>query len=396
MNSNTALSNLKILDFTTLLPGPYATLMLADMGADVLKISSPSKYDLVTDGEAKVKDTNLTAKALWINRNKKSLALNLKTPEGIEIVKKLIAQYDIIIEQFRPGVMDKLGLSYEKLSKINPKLIYCSITGYGQSGPYKNKAGHDINYLSKSGLISHSGRHLSGPALYNTQIADIAGGSLHSIIGILAAVNYRNLTGCGQYIDISMLDCIVPLNSLDGTDFLVNSTEPKPEEELLNGGTFYDFYETKDGRYLSVGSLEPKFFNLFAHAIELPELTYKIKDFKISRESKEKIKNKIKEKTLSQWTNVFKDIDCCVEPVSNLTEALVEDEQIKSRDVIVDVSINKEDSVRQYAMPIKFSKTKAQYNRPGREVGYDNYEILSSLGYSKSEILDLEKRSVFD
>ncbi|SHH50450.1 Crotonobetainyl-CoA:carnitine CoA-transferase CaiB [Anaerosphaera aminiphila DSM 21120] len=396
MNSNTALSNLKILDFTTLLPGPYATLMLADMGAEVLKISSPSKFDLVTDGETKVEDTNLTAKALWINRNKKSLALNLKTPEGIEIVKKLILHYDIIIEQFRPGVMDKLGLSYEKLSKINPKLIYCSITGYGQSGPYKNRAGHDINYLSKSGLMSHSGRESSGPTLYNTQIADIAGGSLHSIIGILAAVNYRNLTGCGQYIDISMLDCIIPLNSLDGTDFLVNSNEPKPEEKLLNGGTFYDFYETRDGRYLSVGSLEPKFFNLFANAIELPELINEIKDFKISRESKEKIKNKIKEKTLSQWTNIFKDIDCCVEPVSNLTEALVEDEQIKSRGVIVEIPINEADEVRQYAMPIKFSKTKAQYNHLGRKVGYDNFEILSSLGYSESEILDLEKRSVFD
>ena len=192
-----ALDGLKILDFTTLLPGPYATLMLADMGAEVLKISSPSKYDLVMDYGTRIEGTEISACQAWLGRNKKTMFLNLKKPEARGIVRKLIMDYDIILEQFRPGVMEKLGLSYDELKAINPRLIYCSLTGYGQTGPMRDAAGHDINYMSRSGIISHAGRKADGPSLMNFQIADIAAGSLHSVIGILAAELLPRLSKTG-------------------------------------------------------------------------------------------------------------------------------------------------------------------------------------------------------
>ena len=264
-----SLDGLKVLDFSTLLPGPYATLMLADMGAEVLKVSSASKPDIVLDYPPFIGDTGISACQAWLGRNKKTMFLNLKTEEGKAIVKELVKEYDIVLEQFRPGVMDKLGLGYEDLKAVNPGVIYCSLTGYGNSGPLKMAAGHDINYMSRSGIISHAGRKEGGPSLMNFQIADIAVGSLNSVIGILAAVNYRRNTGKGQFIDVAMMDGCVPFNSLDGAGFLVSGEEPKREGERLNGGSMYDYYETKDGQYMSVGSLEPKFWKDFCMAIRL-------------------------------------------------------------------------------------------------------------------------------
>ena len=190
------LTGLKVLDFSTLLPGPFATLMLADLGAEVIHVESPSRMDLVrimppyADGQA-------TAHA-YLNRNKQSITLDLKQSASIEQVKQLIGQYDIVVEQFRPNVMARLGLSYDDLKQINPKLIYCSITGYGQTSDYKNRAGHDINYLALSGIAGHSGRQDSGPPPLGIQVADVAGGSLHAVIGILAAVIERQVSGQGQ------------------------------------------------------------------------------------------------------------------------------------------------------------------------------------------------------
>ena len=171
-----SLDDLKILDFSTLLPGPYATLMLADMGAEVLKISSASRPDIVLDYPPFIGDTGVSASQAWLGRNKKTMFLNLKTGEGKAVVKELVKEYDIVLEQFRPGVMEKLGLGYEDLKAVNPKLIYCSLTGYGQTGPLRDAAGHDINYMSRSGIISHAGRKVGGPSLMNFQIADIAVG----------------------------------------------------------------------------------------------------------------------------------------------------------------------------------------------------------------------------
>ena len=383
-----ALDNLKILDFTTLLPGPYATLMLADMGAEVLKIASASRYDLVAGQEPFVADTEVSANQAWLGRNKKSIFLNLKSQQAIDIVKRLILDYDIIIEQFRPGVMDKLGLGYEELSKLNPKLIYCSLTGYGQTGPLKDAAGHDINYISRSGIISHAGRKEDGPSLMNFQIADIAVGSMNSVIGILAAVNSRNLTGKGQYIDISMMDGCIPFNSLSGAAYLVSNEMPSREGELLNGGSLYDFYETADGEYMSVGALEPKFFESFCTAINRPDLIKETATPADVQKIKNEIRSIFKEKTKAEWTSIFKDFDACVQPVLNLQEAFDEDEQIKEREMIVEVSnpLKPDSSIRQMANPIKFSDTRCEYKFAGYPLGYHTKEIIEALGYDYEKL----------
>ncbi len=380
-----ALSNLKILDFTTLLPGPYATMQLADMGADVIKISSPSKYDLVLESDPKIKGKS--ANLLWLNRNKKTLALNLKSAEAIKIVKELIKEYDIIVEQFRPGVMEKLGLGYDELKTINPKLIYCSITGYGQKGTLSMRAGHDINYLSRSGIMSFSGTKDSGPVLYGTQIADIAAGSMNSVIGILAAVNYRNETGEGQHIDIAMMDGLLPFNSLSGSQYLAGGDMPTIESETFNGGSNYDFYKTKDGRYFSVGSLEPKFWAGFCETLGIDAAS------PTDISAKEEIRQIFMSKDFNQWKEIFENKDICVEPVLNLEE-VAKDENTMDRGLIVELDVDGE-KVKQFASPIAFSKTKQEYKFAGKVIGEDTKDIMLKLGYSEAEIDEFKNKDVF-
>lgn len=390
-----SLDDLKILDFSTLLPGPYATLMLADMGAEVLKISSASRPDIVLDYPPFIGDTGVSASQAWLGRNKKTMFLNLKTGEGKAVVKELVKEYDIVLEQFRPGVMEKLGLGYEDLKAVNPKLIYCSLTGYGQTGPLRDAAGHDINYMSRSGIISQAGRRESGPSLMNFQIADIAVGSMNSVIGILAAVNYRKNTGKGQYIDVAMMDGCVPFNSLDGAGFLVSGKEPKREGERLNGGCIYDFYETKDGEYLSVGSLEPQFWSRFCTAIGRENLIEGTVYPPNIDEVKAEIRGILKKKTRDEWVEVFSHYDACVQPVLNLKEALLEDEQVKEREMVVDVKLplHEDVSVKQLATAVKLSECPCEYKFAGYPAGYHTKEVIEQLGMDYAE---LKAKGVFD
>ena len=390
-----SLDDLKILDFSTLLPGPYATLMLADMGAEVLKISSASRPDIVLDYPPFIGNTGVSASQAWLGRNKKTMFLNLKTGEGKAVVKELVKEYDIVLEQFRPGVMEKLGLGYEDLKAVNPKLIYCSLTGYGQTGPLRDAAGHDINYMSRSGIISQAGRRESGPSLMNFQIADIAVGSMNSVIGILAAVNYRKNTGKGQYIDVAMMDGCVPFNSLDGAGFLVSGKEPKREGERLNGGCIYDFYETKDGEYLSVGSLEPQFWSRFCTAIGREDLIEGTVYPPNIDEVKAEIRGILKTKTRDEWVEVFSHYDACVQPVLNLKEALLEDEQVKEREMVVDVKLplHEDVSVTQLATAVKLSECPCEYKFAGYPTGYHTKEVIEQLGMDYAE---LKAKGVFD
>lgn len=360
-----ALDGLKILDFTTLLPGPYATMTLADLGAEVLKVSMEGKPDLVLDNKFHQE---------WLGRNKKTIFLNLKEEKSQQIVKDLIMDYDILIEQNRPGTMEKLGLDYETLSKINPRLIYCSLTGYGQTGPLKDRAGHDINYISLSGTMSHSGKSKTGPVLTDIQIADLAVGSMNSVVSILAAVQYRNRTNEGQFLDVSMLDGMIPFNSLSGNEYLYTEKEPKREGEWLNGGGIYDFYETSDNKYLSVGSLEPKFWNNFCNAINHPGMLQN------ASETKEIIKKELKSKTQKEWIDIFSKTDACVEPVLSVKEALASP-QIQAREMIVDVPKPDGKSAKQIACPIKMSKSRVEYKHIGYPLGYNTEEILKKYGY---------------
>jgi len=388
------LQGLKILDFTTLLPGPYATMMLADLGADVLRIVSGSRPDLTTLMPPFIGDTELTASSAQLGRGKRSMNLNLKDPRAVRIIHQLIPTYDILIEQFRPGVMAKFGLDYPKLKEVNPSLIYCSLTGYGQTGPLSGRAGHDINYLSRSGLMSYSGRLETGPALTGMQIADIASGSYNSIIGLLSALIYRQTTGKGQYVDVSMTDGMIAFNALVGASFLVDGHQPGREGHILNGGSLYDFYETKDGQYISFGGLEPQFFAAFCQAIGRPDLISGSVLPPNVQEVKQEVREIIKTKTRDEWTAWFRQWDACVEPVLTLSEAL-NDPLTKERAMVVEVALPEGGKVKQLANPIKFSATSPQYDQVGLPVGTHTKEVLLELGYNEQEIREFEETGLF-
>lgn len=364
-----ALSGLKVLDFSTLLPGPFATLMLADMGAEVVHVESPTRVDLVrimppyANGQA-------TAHS-YLNRNKQSIALDLKDKNNIDLIKSKILEFDIVVEQFRPDVMQRLGLGYEDLAQLNPGLIYCSITGYGQTGDYKNRAGHDINYLALSGIAGHSGRKHSGPPPLGIQVADVAGGALHAVIGILAAVVERQNSGLGQYIDIAMTDCAVGLNNMAASAVLAANHPQLPEGGSLNGAGFYDYYQTADQRYLSIGSLEPQFMQGLAQILDLPIILQKGASFipEDQQAVKQAIQDKIERKNLSDWIDIFAAQDVCVEPVMTLDEAL-HSSLAKERGWVVEVATADQQVLEpQLANPIKFSRSTLRYDFVGQQLG---------------------------
>ena len=388
------LSGLKILDFTTLLPGPYASMMMADMGAEVLRIVSKSRPDLNAMLPPFIPGANISAIAAYLGRGKRCINLNLKDKRGVKIVQQLVEDYDIVFEQFRPGVMAAFGLDYESLKKINPSLIYCSLTGYGQNGPMASRAGHDINYLSLSGLMSYSGRKDTGPVLTGMQIADVAAGSINAVLGILAAVISRNNTGEGQHVDVAMTDGSMAFNAMVGAAFLTDGREPGPEGFLLNGGSLYDFYETKDGQYMSVGGLEPKFFAAFCETIGRPDLI----PGGVAPANLAKIKSEVREifkkKTRDEWTVLFNKTDACVEPVLSLEEAFNQP-HVKARELIVDVELPNGKKVRQPATAIKFSETPCTYTTTGVAGGVHTREVLLGLGYSEEDIKEFEKTGLF-
>ncbi|MCE7510202.1 CaiB/BaiF CoA transferase family protein [Alloalcanivorax xenomutans] len=384
------LNSLKVLDFSTLLPGPFGTLILADMGADVLRIESPTRPDFVRLLPPSV--NGVSAAHAYLNRSKRAMALDLKQPEGIEIVHRLVRDYDIVVEQFRPGVMDKLGLGYEALKAINPGLIYCSITGYGQTGPYRDRAGHDLNYLSIAGMTGYNGRRDSGPAPMACQVADVAGGSCHAVMAILAAVIHRQQTGEGQYLDISMTDAAFSLHALTAPGALVAGEDPELEGTKLNGGSFYDCYRTSDGRYLSVAGLEPQFFSRFCEAIQRPDLTAKGLSFspQVVDEVKGAIAEAIGAHPLEHWLRVFAEVDCCVEPVLSFSEAR-EHPQLKARNMVVSVPDGRGGEQPQVASPFRFSATPVSYRFAGVGLGQHNEDVLREQGFTDEDIVRLRE-----
>jgi len=391
------LAGLKILDFTTLLPGPYATQLLADMGAEVLRIESPTRPDLVKlmppfvggdeNGKGKVSAAHAT-----LNRNKQSMTLDLKHPEAKAIIHKLLAEYDIVIEQFRPGVMQRLGLDYSSLKKIQPQLIYCSITGYGQTGALKDRAGHDINYLALSGLASFSGRKETGPVLSGTQIADIAGGSHHAVMAIMAAHIQRITTNEGQYLDISMSDAALALTTMFGSNALASGENPELGGEMLNGGLFYDYYQTSDDRYISIGSLEPNFAMTLLSVLELTDWKKKIADQ--SEESQQEVRaaisDKISTQSLSYWQAEFAKVDACVEPVLTVNEAAKHPHFI-DRGMITEAEDCNGNKVAQIDSALPFKRDNA--HQVGTPLGTDSIDMLQQLGYSAEEIIRLQDSS---
>ena len=391
------LEGLKILDFSALLPGPMATMIFADLGAEVIHVESSKRVDLTRIMPPYDEDRESYIHQ-HLNRSKKSLTLNLKSPEAVEIVKSLIHEYDIIVEGFRPGVMKRLGIDYETLKTINPKLIYCSITGYGQSGPFSNRPGHDNNYLALSGVLDYSRHTNKKPVSMGIQLADIAGGTMHAAIGILAAALHREKTGEGQYVDISITDAVFSLNAMYGSAYIGGGRVPQPEQEILNGGTYYDFYKTKDGRYFSVGSLEPQFRRLLCEALDIPELidnTFNDSYYTQVR-FKEAVHDAFLSKTFEEWLEIFnEDFEGCVEPVLTFPEAC-EHPQFVEREMIVDIPKNDGTTQKQIGSAFKFGGKRPIYKHVGAKLGEHNEEILTSFGYSVEQIAALQEKGVLE
>ncbi|QHF40746.1 Succinyl-CoA--L-malate CoA-transferase beta subunit [Pseudomonas fluorescens] len=382
------LASLKVLDFSTLLPGPFASLLLADMGAEVLRIESPTRMDLLR--VLPPHDQGVSASHAYLNRNKRSLALDLKQPEALEVIRSLLQDYDIVLEQFRPGVMERLGLGYEALKAINPRLIYVSITGYGQTGPYKDRAGHDINYLALSGLASYTGRADTGPLPLGMQVADVAGGSLHGVIGLLAAVIARQQTGQGQHLDVSMTDCAFSLHAMAGAGYLACGVEPGPENQVLNGGSFYDYYRSRDGRWLSVGSLEPAFMKQLCAALGLEELAGLGLSPQLAHQQqlKDALKVEFEKHDFAELRALFAELDACVEPVLSLGEALSHP-QLQARELVADVPRGDGSTQAQMACPLKFSQGLPEPRHIGAALGQHTDQVLGELGFSAERIEQL-------
>lgn len=365
------LDEIRILDLTRLLPGPYCTLMLADFGAEVIKVEEPGVGDYARWEEPMVSEDK-GAMFHSLNRNKKSVTLNLKSDSDKSVFIELVKTADVLVESFRPGVMGRLGLNYETLKEANEKLIYCAITGYGQTGPYAKKPGHDLNYLSYAGIIELQGEEERVPVSSSIQIADLAGGAQMAINGILLALMERTKSGKGQFVDISMLDGSISLMQTLLPKYLYDRQLPEQGKTDLTGGkAAYRVYKTADGRFISVAALEPKFWVEFCNAIEKPELLdFLMKPIEDQHYAMDVIQNVIKTKTLHEWMVIFENIDTCVAPLLNLKE-VTENPQVKAREMIV-----KAEGIEQIGIPIKLSRTPGQFKFSSASLGEHNIELL--------------------
>lgn len=374
------LEGISVLDLTRLLPGPYSTMMLADFGADVIKVEDTKQGDYTRLGEPSV--GGMSAMFHSLNRNKRSVSLDLKSEEHKEVFIELVKTADVLVESFRPGVMDRLGVGYEELKKHNPKLIYCAITGYGQTGPYVDKPGHDTNYLSYAGLLGLQGEQNGKPINSSVQIADIGGGALMGTIGILVAIIEAKKSGQGQFVDISMLDGAVSWMQTILPGYLATNQLPKRGGMVLNGKlACYENYETKDNRFISVGSLEFKFWKSFCEVIGREDLIKKLDaPDEEQLQMKQEIQAIISTKTMEEWVKLFDGVDTCVAPILTVEEML-NDPQIKHRQMIEEVVQPGVGVVKQIANPIKLSRTKAKTVRKAPALGEHNDEILKELGH---------------
>lgn len=371
------LEGLRVLDLSRLLPGPYCTLILADLGADVVKLEEPKgDYFRWWPPYWPHGDTPTAAAFAAINRNKRSISADLKDAADRALVMKLSSKADVLVEQFRPGVLDKLGLGYAAVRELNPRIVYCSITGYGQSGPNRDRAGHDLNYLAKSGLLAHNARAKEPPHPMAVQLADLAGGALFPATAILAALYGRERTGKGTHIDAAMSDACVALMPLFTSAATLTEPEEAPGEALLHGGVpSYNVYPTRDGRYVSVGALEPKFWSVLCDALGRNDLAgaglLKGED---GRRVWRELAAIFSSETQAHWTAFFADRDCCVEPVLSVTEAM-RDPQHRARGLFFDV-MQADVPMRQIRTPIFLQGYAAPDTRPAPKLDADHDAVI--------------------
>ena len=388
-----ALAGLKVLDLSRLLPGGFCSLLLADLGADVLKVEDTGMGDYVRwsapayDG---AHDSAKSAHFLALNRGKRSIRLNLKEQDGREVLLRLAREHDVLLESFRPGVMDRLGVGYERLREENPGLVYCAITGYGQNGPYRDRPGHDMNYLGLIGLLGLTGEPDGPPIQAAGQIADIGGGALMAAVGILAALRERDRSGEGQLVDVSMSDGALSWLALVAGRYLCDGRPPRRGEIELAGGLLcYRPYRCSDG-WVTLGALEPKFWQEWCRGVGREDLVERQFD-PPGTDAHAEVERVFAERTRAEWQRFASERDCCLEPVLDLDQAL-DSELVRAREMIVELEQPGADRpVRQLGVPIKLSRTPGRPGGPGPALGEHTRPVLESLGYSAGEIARLEQ-----
>jgi alpha-methylacyl-CoA racemase len=397
------LAGVKILELVRVAPGAFCTMMLADMGADVLKIETPPASPPPEDSN-EAQHAARRAAFHFVNRNKRSIAINLKHPEGQQLLHKLAADADVLVEGFRPGVMARLGGDYDTLKQINSRLIYCSLSGFGQDGPYRDLPAHDINYLSIGGVLNLIGEPDRPPSIPLNIVADYAGASMHGVVGILLALMARQQTGRGQLVDVSYLDTTVSLLAATPMvrDFFLNGKTCGRGEGALGGSyPYYTTYETADGRLLSVGCTEPWLWENFCRAIgreDLARFALRSEHFAgvadtEAKQAKKEVQEILSQKTRDEWFEFFKDKNVCVGPVYTIDETF-NDPQIRARQMVVDLEDPRYGTVSQAGVAIKLSDTPGSVRRVGPTVGEHTEEVLKTMGYSEAERVRLRQAGV--
>jgi crotonobetainyl-CoA:carnitine CoA-transferase CaiB-like acyl-CoA transferase len=375
------LAGVRVLDLTRLLPGGYCTLLLADMGADVVKIEEPGKGDYIRWTPPMVGEESTAHRAL--NRGKRSVTLNLKTPQGVDLLKRLAEGFDVLVESFRPGVLDRLGVGWSVLHEINPALVYCAITGYGQDGPYRDLVGHDINYIGYGGVLGLIGPRDGAPAVPGVQIGDVGGGGMAAAIGILAALLEARSTGVGRFVDTSMLDGVVSWLTIHGGDFLATG-ELSERGNMRLAGAFpcYRVYRAGDDKYLTVGALEPQFWKALCEAVGAPELIEE--QFSPEAAAHEKMESVFASKSRDEWLAQLSTLETCVGPVNDLAEAF-SDPQVAHRRLVAEVN----GEAMGPSSPMRFDGEQVVRLEPAPGFGEHTAEVLAEIGVDEANLAEL-------
>jgi alpha-methylacyl-CoA racemase len=390
------LSDIRVLDLTRLLPGGFCTLVLADLGADVIKVEDTGAGDYVRWAPPYYGDDEHTplgtrsALYLALNRNKRSIRLDLKQEGGRQALLKLAESAEALVESFRPGVLDRLGVGYEALRQANPALVYCPITGYGQDGPNRDRAGHDMNYLGLNGLLGLTGEVDGPPVQPAGQIADLGGGALMAAVGILAALNEARASGEGQVVDVSMYDGSQAWLALVAGRYFADGKVPRRGELELAGGIIcYRPYEAKDG-WVTCGALEQKFWAAWCKGVGREDLIPHQGDPPGSEAHREVVEI-FRSRTVDEWRAFNDEHDCCVEPILDLGQAL-DSEQAKAREMVVELEQPELGTVRQLGFPVKLSRTAPDIHQHAPALGEHTAELLAEAGYSAEEIAAMEEK----
>ena len=391
--SEPPLSDIRVLDLSRLLPGGFCSLLLADLGADVIKVEDTGMGDYVRwappfygDDSAQRLGTR-SALYLALNRGKRSVRLDLKSEPGRDAFLALVRHADVVLESFRPGVLDRLGVGYGRLREENPRIVYCAITGYGLDGPNTARAGHDTNYLALNGLLGLTGAADGPPVSSAGQVADLGGGGLMASFGILAALHERERSGEGQVVDASMTDGALSWLAMVAAAFLCDGRVPRRGSEMLNGGVAcYLPYECADG-WVSCGALEPKFWKAFCDGTGREDLL----EHQFARPGSAghaAVAEVFRGRTRAEWAAFNDEHDCCIEPVLDLDEAL-DSELVRAREMVVEVEQPELGTVRLLGHPVKLSRTPADPTRPAPALGEHTTEVLGEAGIDAETIAKL-------